>query len=511
LSKFHDKFAVQLNDTHPAIAVPELMRLLIDEYGMEWEPAWEITRKTFAYTNHTLMPKALEKWAVPLFSRVLPRIMEIVYEINRRFLNEVRARYPGDEERVSRMSLIAEQDEKYVRMANLACVGSYSVNGVSKLHSELLRTRVLRDFHEFWPGKFSNKTNGVTPRRFMALCNPRLTALICDAIGDKWISRLEELERLTPFADDPAFLKEWRKVKRANKQDLAAVIRERTGVAVSPDSLFDVQAKRIHEYKRQHLNLLHIITLYNRLKRNPAMETPARTFIFSGKAAPGYYAAKLIIKLVCSVADAINNDASVRDRLKVVFFPDFNVKNAQRIYPAADLSEQISTAGLEASGTGNMKFALNGALTIGTLDGANIEIRDAVGPENFFLFGLTTDEVERKKSGGYNPAECCRANLELKEAIEMISSGVFSPHERDLFKPLIGTLFEIDKYMLFADYPAYVKCQETVGAAYMNAGRWARMSVLNVARMGYFSSDRAIAEYCADIWKVKPVHIKLVD
>ena len=511
LSKFHEKFAVQLNDTHPAIAVPELMRLLIDEYGMEWEPAWDITRKTFAYTNHTLMPEALEKWAVPLFSRVLPRIMEIVYEINRRFLNEVRVRYPGDEDRARRMSLIAEQDEKYVRMANLACVGSYSVNGVSKLHSELLRTRVLRDFHEFWPGKFSNKTNGVTPRRFVALCNPRLTALICGAIGDKWISRLEELERLTPFADDPAFLKEWRKVKRANKQDLASVIQERIGIAVNPDSLFDVQAKRIHEYKRQHLNLLHVITLYNRLKRNPAMETPARTFIFSGKAAPGYYAAKLIIKLVCSVADAINNDASIRNRLKVVFFPDFNVKNAQRIYPAADLSEQISTAGLEASGTGNMKFALNGALTIGTLDGANIEIRDAVGPENFFLFGLTVEEVDRKKSAGYNPGECCRANPELKEAIGMISSGVFSPRERDLFKPLISTLFESDKYMLFADYPAYVKCQEAVGAAYTDAHRWAKMSVLNVARMGYFSSDRAIAEYCADIWKVKPVPIKLVD
>ncbi len=511
LSGFHRKFTIQLNDTHPALAVAELMRLLVDVYGMEWEPAWDITRRTFAYTNHTLMPEALETWAVPLFSATLPRIMEIILEINRRFLNEVRVRHPGDEERVQRMSLMDEHDVKHIRMANLACVGSYSVNGVSRLHSDLLKTRLLPDFHEFWPDKFSNKTNGVSPRRFMALCNPRLTRLISGAIGEKWISRLDELKRLARFAEDPAFLREWRRVKLANKEDLAAVILERTGVAVNPNSMFDVHAKRIHEYKRQHLNVLHILTLYNRLRRNPSLEMPARTFIFSGKAAPGYQAAKLIIKLINSVADLVNGDDAIRNRLKVVFFPDFNVKNAQHIYPAADLSEQISTAGLEASGTGNMKFAMNGALTIGTLDGANIEIRDAVGPDNFFLFGMTADEVDRKVAGGYDPAQACRSNPELQSAVDMIASGALSPGERDLFKPLIDLLFGKDKYMLFADYPAYMKCQESAGAAYLDADGWAKMSVLNVARMGYFSSDRTISEYCAEIWKVKPVHIRLTE
>ena len=414
LSRFHEKYAVQLNDTHPAVAVAELMRLLVDVHGMGWDEAWEITRRTFAYTNHTLLPEALEKWQVEMFGAVLPRHLEIVYEINRRFLDEVRHRYPGEGDRAARLSLIDESGGRSVRMAHLASVGSHRINGVAALHTELLKADVLRDFHELWPEKFVNVTNGVTPRRFLALANPRLAALVTEAIGDGWPKDLERLRRLEPLAEDAAFREKWRAVKRANKADLAAVVEARAGVACDPDSLFDVQVKRIHEYKRQHLNVLHVVALWQRLRREPMAAVPARTVLFGGKAAPGYRMAKLIIKLVHSVAEVVNADPATRDRLRVAFLPDYNVKNCMPIFPAAELSEQISTAGKEASGTGNMKFAMNGALTIGTLDGANVEIREAVGPENFFLFGLTVDEIRRLRAGGYRARDLYESDSVLR-------------------------------------------------------------------------------------------------
>ena len=509
LDTFHEKNAVQLNDTHPSIAVAELMRLLIDEHEMDWEKAWDVTRNTFAYTNHTLLPEALEKWPLPLFRSVLPRHLEIIYEINRRFLDEVRVRYPGDGGIASRLSLIDEGGEKYVRMANLACVGSHAINGVAALHTELLKQDVLRDFYELWPEKFSNKTNGVTPRRFMVLSNPRLSQLITDKIGDTWIKHLDELRKLEDFADDKDFLSKWHQVKLENKKVLAGLIKDRTGILVNPDSLFDILVKRIHEYKRQHLDVLHIISLFNRIKEDPSQQITPRTFIFGGKAAPGYFMAKLIIKLITSVAAVVNRDPDVADRLKVVFFPDFNVKNAQPIYPAADLSEQISMAGKEASGTGNMKFSMNGALTIGTLDGANVEIREEVGAENFFLFGLTAAEVHKVKAEGYNPREYYNSNSELKKAIDLISSGYFSKGDVALFKPLVDSLIHHDAYLVLADYQSYLECQQRVSQAYLDKEQWNRMSVLNVARMGKFSSDRSIREYCEDIWRVKPVPVDL--
>jgi starch phosphorylase len=506
---FHEKFVVQLNDTHPAVSVPELMRLLMDEHGMDWDRAWSVTQKTFAYTNHTLLPEALEKWPVSLFGRMLPRHLEIIYEINRRFLDEVRLRYPGDNEKLSRLSLIDEGGERYVRMAHLACVGSSAVNGVAALHTELLKSRVMRDFYELWPEKFSNKTNGVTPRRFMLLSNPELSELISGRIGEEWVTHLDELRKLEKYVDEPGFHEEWRHCKQSNKQALARHIKEHTGVAIDPETMFDIQVKRIHEYKRQHLNVLHIVTLYNRIKQNPEVDVTPRTFIFGGKAAPGYFMAKLIIKLINSVGDVVNRDPDVRDRLKVVYFPDFNVKHAQWVYPAADLSEQISTAGKEASGTGNMKFTLNGALTIGTLDGANIEIRQEVGPANFFLFGLAADEVYRLQTEGYRPWEYHQENADLRQAIDLIGSGFFARGDPDLFKPLVASLMSYDPYLLFADYQSYVDCQAEVGHAYRDKGHWTRMSILNVARAGKFSSDRAIREYCADIWHVEPVPVEL--
>ena len=504
LDGFHRKWAIQLNDTHPALGVAELMRLLVDEHSMDWDQAWDITRQTFGYTNHTLLPEALETWPLALFERVLPRHLEIIYEINRRFLDEVARRYPGDNERAERLSLIGEGGGKRVRMANLACVGSRAINGVAALHSDLLKATVLRDFHELWPEKFSNKTNGVTPRRFVALANPDMTALIHGAIGDDWVRDLDQLRRLEPFAEDAAFRAEWRRVKRSNKAKLAAIIHTATGQVVSPDSMFDIQAKRIHEYKRQHLNLLYIVTLYARLLRDPGANIPPRTFIFGGKAAPGYFIAKTIIRLINSVGRVVNNDARVKERIKVVFFPNFNVKTGQTVYAGADLSEQISTAGKEASGTGNMKFALNGALTIGTLDGANVEIREDVGEENFFLFGLTAPEVAERKAKGYRPAEELARDAELREAIEMIADGAFSDGDRGVFEPIVRSLVERDDYLLFADYRSYVEAQQRASDAYADAERWTRMSILNVARMGRFSSDRAIREYCDDIWKVEP-------
>ncbi|MCX5859739.1 MAG: glycogen/starch/alpha-glucan phosphorylase [Proteobacteria bacterium] len=508
LSRFHEKYVVQLNDTHPAIGIAELMRLLVDEYDLEWEKAWEVTRKTFCYTNHTLMPEALEKWSLPLFASLLPRHLEIIYEINRRFLEEVRVRFPEDEGRMSRLSLIDENGERYVRMANLACVGSHSINGVAKLHTELLKKDVLRDFCELWPEKFNNKTNGVTPRRFMLLSNPQLAGLISKSIGESWIKNLDCLRELELYARDSAFRTEWQKVKRDNKIRLAMLISQRTGVSVDPDSLFDIQAKRIHEYKRQHLKILHVITLYNRLREDPEMELTPRTVIFGGKAAPGYYMAKLIIKLINSVAEVVNNDPLVNNRLKVVFLPDYNVKNAQRVFPAADLSEQISTAGKEASGTGNMKFAMNGALTIGTLDGANVEIREEVGPENFFLFGLTAEEVYQLKSQGYHSWEYIDSDADLREALQVIGSGIFSGGDPNLFRPLVDNLTYHDDFLLCADYRSYVDCQDRVARIYQDQDRWTRMAILNVARMGKFSSDRAILEYCMDIWNIDPVRIE---
>jgi starch phosphorylase len=509
LSGFSNGFAIQLNDTHPAIGVTELMRLLVDENDLDWETAWEITRNAFGYTNHTLLPEALEKWSVDLFGRLLPRHMELIYEINRRFLDEVRSRFPGDEARVARMSLIEESGGRYVRMAHLACVGSHAINGVAELHTRLLEQDVLRDFFEMMPEKFSNKTNGVTPRRFMVLSNPGLSRLLSRKIGETWISRSEELRQLEGFVDDRAFREEWCRVKLENKKNLARLIHERTGTEVDPSSMFDIQVKRIHEYKRQHLNVLHIVALYNRIKENPAYDMCPRTFIFGGKAAPGYFMAKRIIKLINSVAEVVNHDPEVAGRIKVVFFPDFNVKNAKFIYPAADLSEQISTAGKEASGTGNMKFSMNGALTIGTLDGANVEIRKEVGAENFFLFGLTAEEVHSLQQSGYQPMEYYWRNPELQGVIEHIRSGDFSNGDQELFKPLIDSLLFHDTFMLLADFASYLDVQRQVDAAYRDQERWTRMSILNTARMGKFSSDRAIREYCRDIWNAKPVTVAL--
>ncbi len=511
LKDFHERFAVQLNDTHPSLAVAELMRLLLDTHGLEWDAAWDVTRKTFGYTNHTLLPEALEKWPIKMFAALLPRILDIILEINRRFLDEVRSRFPGDDALIERLSLIDEGGERYVRMSNLACVGSHSINGVAALHTELLVRNVLRDFHRIMPQKFNNKTNGVTPRRFMMLSNPGLSELITGAIGEFWLSDLEELRELEALASDAGFRADWRKVKEKNKGELATFIRRRTGVEIDPRSLFDIHVKRIHEYKRQQLNVLHIVTLYNRLRRDGNADFTPRTFIFGGKAAPSYFMAKLIIKLVNSVASIVNNDPVVRDLIKVVFFPDFNVKNAQYIYRAADLSEQISTAGKEASGTGNMKFALNGALTIGTLDGANVEMLEEVGAENFFLFGLTVDEIRSRRAAGYRPGLAYAADAELKAAIDLIGSGFFSPEEPDLFKPLTNSLLYQDEYFVLADYPAYVRCQEEVGEAYRDVEKWTAMSILNVARMGKFSSDRTIREYCRDIWKLSPVPVDLID
>ena len=506
LAEFDGYWAAQLNDTHPAIAVAELMRLLVDEHGMDWDKAWAITERTCAYTNHTLLAEALEKWPVRLFGGLLPRHLEIVHEINRRFLDDLREGFPGDEELVRSLSLIDESGERYVRMANLASVGSHAINGVAALHTQLLKETVLRDFHRAVPEKFVNVTNGVTPRRWMVLSNPKLSALITSRIGDRWVANLEgELQRLEPLATDAGFRNEWAAVKNSNKQSLAAFIKQRTGLAVDPDSLFDIQVKRLHEYKRQHLNVLYLITLYSRLRRGAVANPTPRTVIFGGKAAPGYRAAKLIIKLINAVADVINNDPRVSPLLRVIFLPDFNVKSGHRVYPAADLSEQISTAGKEASGTGNMKFAMNGALTIGTLDGANVEIRDAVGADNFFLFGLTAPEVQQAKAAGYSPRHLYESNDELRETLDLIDGGFFSESDQALFRPLVESLLTRDDYMLLADYQAYVDCQQRVSDAYRDRTAWTRMSILNCARVGRFSSDRSIRDYCRDIWHVSPI------
>lgn len=499
-----DKVAIQLNDTHPSIVIAELMRVLVDLHHLPWEKAWDITVRTFSYTNHTLMPEALETWPVAMFERLLPRHLQIIYEINYRFLKEVQHRFPGDNDMLRRMSIIAEDGVKRIRMAYLAIIGSHTVNGVAAIHTQLMKQTIFADFDRFYPGKIVNMTNGITPRRWLNQANPALSELITSRIGKDWVKDLGQLKRLLPLADDADFCRQFAEIKRANKVRLAALIKKKLNLDVSADSLFDVQIKRIHEYKRQLLNVLHIITLYNRIRRGE--QCVPRTVIFGGKAAPGYAVAKLIIKLINDVADTVNNDPQVGGRLRVVFIPNYDVSNAEIIVPAADLSEQISTAGTEASGTGNMKLALNGALTIGTLDGANIEIGQEVGRENIFIFGLTTDEVANLQAKGYQPWDYYNANAELREVLNMIGSGFFSPRQPDRFKPILDNLLQHgDKYLLLADYALYIACQGEVEAAYRNQEQWVKKSILNVANMGKFSSDRTIVQYANEIWNVKPV------
>ncbi|HEX8874293.1 MAG TPA: glycogen/starch/alpha-glucan phosphorylase, partial [Nitrosospira sp.] len=501
-----DKVAIQLNDTHPAIAIPELMRVLVDLHHYDWDRAWDITTRTFAYTNHTLMPEALETWAVALFESILPRHLQIIYEINRRFLKDVMHRYPGDTGIARRMSIVNEADGRRIRMAHLAIVGSHKVNGVAQIHTELMKQTIFADFDRFFPGKIINITNGITPRRWLDQANRRLTELIISRIGSGWIKDLSQLKRLIPLVDDASFRKEFAAAKRADKERLVALVKRKLHIDISADSLFDVQIKRIHEYKRQLLNMLHVVTLYNRIRHNPNAEYVPRTVIFGGKAAPGYTQAKLIIKLINDVADIVNNDPQIGGHLKVVFMPNYDVSTAEEMIPAADLSEQISTAGTEASGTGNMKLALNGALTIGTLDGANIEIGNEVGEDNIFIFGLTAAEVAEMKANGYQPWNIYDANAELRAVLDMIGSGFFSPDEPDRFKPIVDTLLQHgDKYMLLADYASYIACQKKVETAYQDQEQWIRKAILNVANMGRFSSDRTIMQYASEIWDVKPV------
>jgi glycogen phosphorylase len=503
---FPNSIAIQLNDTHPTIAIPELMRLLIDEEGLEWDPAWGICEKTFAYTNHTVLPEALETWPVELISRLLPRHLEIIYEINQRFLRAVAKTLPNEPELIPKLSLIQEGSVRRVRMAHLAIVGSHAVNGVAALHSDILKNGLFRDFDRIFPSRIQNITNGITPRRWLQQANPSLAELITSIVGPGWIQDLTQLERLSPYAEDAEFRAAWMKTRRDNKRRLARYILRKVGIGVNPETLFDVHIKRIHEYKRQLLNVLHVITLYNRIKSGAAEGFTPRTVLFAGKAAPAYYLAKRIIKLINSVAETINRDPDTQGRLRAVFLPNYCVSQAEKIVPAADLSEQISTAGTEASGTGNMKMALNGALTIGTLDGANIEILDAVGKENIFIFGLTSDEVVSLRGGGYDPREYYRKDPELQKVLDMIGSGFFSPYDARLFEPIVRTLLDQgDYYMLLADYRSYVTAQEEVSRAYQNVDEWARRSILNTARMGRFSSDRAVMEYAERIWNVQPV------
>ena len=506
---FPDKVVIQLNDTHPVLAVPELMRLLVDENGVGWEQAWSITRRTFAYTCHTLLPEALETWPVPMFGRLLPRHLEIIYALNRSFLAEVRARYPGEEGRVARMSLIQEDAGHRVRMANLAVVGSFAVNGVAGLQSRLLAQTTLRDFADLWPEKFLNVTNGVSPRRFLRLANPRLSGLITARLGDqRWLTDLDRLASLEAFADDAEFRAQWREAKRQNKLDLAFHVLAATGVSIDPGSLFDVMVKRLHEYKRQLLKLLHVVTVYNRIKADPAAAVTPATVIFGAKAAPGYQQAKRIIKLINSVAAVVNADPDVAGRIKVVFIPDYNVSVAEVVVAAGNLSEQISLAGKEASGTGNMKLALNGALTVGTLDGASIEIRDRVGAGNFFLFGLTAGQAAALSHDGYSPRAAYQGDAELKAAIDALTSGAFSGGDRDAVEPVLSSILNWDEYLVLADYRSYIDCHDqAVGPAWADQDRWTRMSILNTARSGYFSSDRTVRDYNRDIWHIKPVAV----
>jgi starch phosphorylase len=505
---FPDKVAIQLNDTHPAIGIPELQRLLVDEFGLSWKKAWSIVTRTFAYTNHTLMPEALEKWGVSLFRKVLPRHLQIIFEINKNFLDEVEKKWPGDTDKKRTLSLIEESGEQMVRMGHLSVVGSHSVNGVAAIHTALIKSDLFPEFHALWPKKINNKTNGITPRRWLLGCNPRLADLITRNIGHGWERDLDRLRELEPMADDASFREEFMAVKHANKVKLAKRIFDECGVEVDPSAMFDVQIKRLHEYKRQHLNLLHIMALYRRLTENPDLDVPSRVFIFAAKAAPGYDVAKLIIKAINAVGAKINSDERIKGKIKVVFMPNYRVSLAQRIVPAADLSEQISTAGKEASGTGNMKLALNGAITIGTLDGANVEIREEVGDENIFIFGNTVEEVHKLQAKGYNPAEFYKSNAELAAVIDWLGTDYFTSAERrDVLTPLRDNLLYHDPFLCLADFESYCQAQEKVSKAFKDKARWGKMAVLNTARVGKFSSDRTIAEYAKDIWKLKPVKV----
>jgi len=506
LDNLADQAAIQLNDTHPAIAVPELMRMLVDEYKYPWEQAWEITRGCIGYTNHTVLSEALEKWSVELIGRLLPRHLQIIFEINRRFLRDVLIRWPNDVARLTRMSLVEEGHDKRIRMANLAIVGSHAVNGVAALHSDILRRSTFKDFAEMFPDRFSNKTNGVTPRRWLLQCNPLLAQLITRHVGPQWPRQLDLLEKLVPLAEDPSFRNAVMDIKAANKRRWADACRVRFGVTVDPSSLFDMQIKRIHEYKRQLLNVLHIVASYLRLRKDPSSLRVPRTYFFGGKAAPGYQMAKLIIKLANAVSDTIAADLSVKG-IQVLFVPNYRVSLAELMVPACDLSEQISTAGMEASGTGNMKLALNGALTIGTLDGANIEIRERVGAENFFLFGMTAEQVDATRRDGYRPATYYETNPELQEVLDLIASGFFCPDDRALFRPIVDNLIHADPFRVLADFASYVECQKRVEETWLDRDRWARASVMNIASLGFFSSDRTIREYADGIWKVKPVDV----
>ncbi|OPZ77894.1 MAG: Maltodextrin phosphorylase [Alphaproteobacteria bacterium ADurb.Bin438] len=506
LSKFPEQAVIQLNDTHPALAVAELMRILVDEHHMPWDSAMKITEQAVGYTNHTLLPEALEKWPVELLERVVPRHMQIIYDINAKLIASIAAKYPGDAAKLQRMSLIEEGWKKQVRMANLAMVGSKSINGVAAIHSELVKKNLAPDFYELWPEKFNNKTNGVTPRRWLLSSNPDLANLITSKIGEKWITDLFELKKLEKFAKDKEFQKEFMAIKHKNKEILAKIIEERCGVIVNPDSMFDTQCKRMHEYKRQLLNVMHIIYQYLRVVEDKAILPTPRTYVFGGKAAPSYESAKLIIKLINNIANVINNDPRVKGQIRVAFIPDYKVSIAERIFPATDLSEQISTAGFEASGTGNMKFALNGALTVGTLDGANIEIREEVGAENFYLFGLTAEEVLKiHKDGSHKPWDLYNSDVRIKRIIDAISSNMFCPDEPGIFKPIFKNIMFSDYYLLLQDIGSYIDIQDKIDKEFVDKPKWAEKAILNVARIGKFSSDRTISEYAKDIWEVKPV------
>lgn len=508
-STFSDKNTVQLNDTHPAITIAELMRILVDEEGLGWEEAWQITRNVCNYTNHTLLPEALERWSVPLFEKVLPRHLQIIYEINHRYLTgEVEACWPGDDQKKAQLSIIEESNPKMIRMAYLSVAGSNAVNGVAALHTDLLKKELFADFHKLYPGKIQNKTNGITPRRWLAACNPRLSALITDTIGDGWQKDLDKLRGLDAFAEDSSFQKKFMDIKRANKVDLAALVLRECGENLNPDALFDVQIKRLHEYKRQHLNLLHVLHLYRQILQNPDVEMTPRVFFFGAKAAPGYALAKTIIHAINAVGAKINRDPRVKGRIKVVFLPNYRITLAEKIIPAADISEQISTAGKEASGTGNMKFALNGALTVGTLDGANVEIKEEVGAENIFIFGMTVDEVEDRISRGYNPFDVYFANEDLRALVDWIGSNFFTPNDPYALQPLRSRLLEEgDPYLALADFESYCEVQKLAGNAYRDTSRWARMAIYNTSRVGKFSSDRTIQQYADEIWKLKPVSV----
>uniref|UniRef100_A0A8C1KV56 Alpha-1,4 glucan phosphorylase n=1 Tax=Cyprinus carpio TaxID=7962 RepID=A0A8C1KV56_CYPCA len=508
-SSLPDKVAIQLNDTHPALAIPELMRVLVDEEKLPWEKAWDICNKTCAYTNHTVLPEALERWPIDLFQTLLPRHLEIIYEINRRHMERVSSLYPGDVDRMRRMSLIEEGGQKRVNMAHLCIVGSHAVNGVARIHSDILKATVFKDFYEMDPHKFQNKTNGITPRRWLVMCNPGLAEVIAERIGEDFIRDLDQLKKLRNFVNDEAFIRDIAKVKQENKLKFAVHLEEHYKVKINPNSMFDVQVKRIHEYKRQLLNCLHIITFYNRIKKQPNKQWTPRTIMIGGKAAPGYHTAKMIIRLITAIGEVVNNDPVVGDRLKVIFLENYRVTLAEKAIPASDLSEQISTAGTEASGTGNMKFMLNGALTIGTMDGANVEMAEEAGDGNLFIFGMRVEDVDAMDAKGYNASEYYNRIPELKQAIDQIAGGFFSPKQPDLFKDIVNMLMHHDRFKVFADYEDYIKCQEKVSALYMKPKEWTKKVIHNIAGSGKFSSDRTISQYAREIWGVEPTLEKL--